>query len=83
MPYFILAFFNNQRGSIPISSMEKWLYSITGWALSAYSRIYLGQHYFSDVFFSLLYGMPLALTLECLYFHTQLGSIIESGFGFG
>lgn len=50
--------------------------------MSSFSRIYLGQHYFSDCFFSLLYGLPFSFILEKIYFSTSFGSAFETCFGF-
>ena len=61
-----------------MSTLQKFTYSIIGWATGTHARIYLGQHYFTDCVFSLLYGLPLGIILEKIYFGTSLGVTFET-----
>ena len=49
--------------------------------MTAFARIYLGQHYFSDCFVAILYGLPFGIALENLYFNTPLGFHFQGCFG--
>lgn len=80
-PYLLISFFQNQPTYTVTNNYKQGL-SIIGCLATSLSRIYLGQHYFSDCFVAILYGVPFGMLLECVYFKSGFGASFQDCFGF-
>lgn len=76
----MISFFEHQEGYTVACCYKYWV-STLSWAVTAFARIYLGQHYFSDCFVAIVYGLPLGMALETVYFKTTFGSYFQNSFG--